>query len=148
MKQLFVDILTRMTPYSINGSTVCYKIKNGDDTTYIDIDWRYINPNNVPKLEYILPFSKRFNNFTWDRTVEYTQKIYTLTISGNTYFIDFNPVEICEIDRIVYNIFSTYQTNKIKEIQTELRKMVLDSEKTDAQRFDEAQERVVEGKDE
>lgn len=147
MKQLFVDILTKLIPDSVN-TYIQYKLKSGDESIWINISWRYFKSTDVPKLEYILPFSNKYNNSTCTPDGEYTQKVYILSINGNNYYMDFNPVEICEIDRIIYNVFSNYQTNKIKEIQTELRKMIPDSEKTDAQRFDEAQERVVEGKDE
>ena len=60
MKQLFVDILTKMTPNFIGPTEIQYSIKNGDKTIYIDIDWRYVNPNNVPKLEFTLPHSSSF----------------------------------------------------------------------------------------
>ena len=85
MKQLFVDILTKMTPVSINNSGIQYVIKNGDKNLYVDIDWRYVNPRNVPKLGFTLPFSVNFTDYRWDQTSEYSQKVYTLRINDCTY---------------------------------------------------------------
>lgn len=143
MKQLFVDILTKMTPVSINNSGIQYVIKNGEKNLYIDIDWRYVNPRNVPKLEFTLPFSINFTDYRWDQTSEYSQKIYTLRINDCTYWMDFNPVEICEIDRLIYNIFSNYQTNRIKDIQNYLNTESQSNPKTTEQKFEEAQEAVA-----
>lgn len=143
MKQLFVDILTKMTPNSINSNEINYSIKNGEKTIYIDIDWRYVNPNNIPKLEFILPFTNTCPNYCWKATDICNQKIYTLHINNCTYWIDFNPVEICEIDRIIYNIFSNYQTNRIKDIQNYLNADSKLDPKTTEQKFEKAQEAVA-----
>lgn len=143
MKQLFVDILTKMTPISICPTGIQYLIKNEERTIYADIDWRYVNPNNVPKLEFTLPFTPMFTDFRWDVNDTYTQKIYTLRINDCLYWMDFNPVEICEIDRIIYNIFSNYQTNRIKDIQNYLNTESQSNPKTTEQKFEEAQEAVA-----
>lgn len=143
MKQLFVDILTKMTPVSINDSGIQYVIKNGENTIYIDINWRYVNPNNVPKLEFMLPFTHMFLDYSWEANNTYTKKVYSLHINDCTYWMDFNPVEICEIDRIIYNIFSNYQTNRIKDIQNYLNTESLSNPKTTEQKFEEAQEAVA-----
>lgn len=143
MKQLFVDILTKMTPVSICPTGIQYSIKNGERIIRVDIDWRYVKPNNVPKLEFTLPFTRMFTDFRWDAKDTYTQKIYTLRISDCTYWMDFNPVEICEIDRIVYNIFASYQTSKIQAIQHYLNLDNQNDPKTTEQKFEEAQEAVA-----
>lgn len=143
MKQLFVDILTKMTPRSINRTEINYLIKDGENTIYVDIDWRYVNPNNVPKLEFTLPFTNGFTDYCWKVSNTCTQKIYTLRINDCLYWMDFNPVEICEIDRIVYNIFSNYQTNRIKDIQNYLNADSKLDPKTTEQKFEEAQEAVA-----
>lgn len=143
MKQLFVDILTKMTPNSIGPTEIQYSIKNGDKTIYIDIDWRYVNPNNVPKLEFTLPFTNGFTDYCWKANNTCTQKIYTLRINNCLYWMDFNPVEICEIDRIIYNIFSNYQTDQIKVIQNFLNADTQVDPKTTEQKFEEAQEAVA-----
>lgn len=143
MKQLFVDILTKMTPRSINRTEINYSIKNGENTIYVDIDWRYVNPNNVPKLEFTLPFTNGFTDYYWKASDICNQKVYTLRINNCLYWMDFNPVEICEIDRIVYNIFSNYQTNRIKDIQNYLNTESQSNSKTTEQKFEEAQEAVA-----
>lgn len=143
MKQLFVDILTKMTPNSIGSNDIQYSIKNGENTIYIEIDWRYINPNNIPKLEFTLPFTSTFTDFRWDLNDTYTKKVYTLRINNCLYWMDFNPVEICEIDRIVYNIFASYQTSKIQAIQHYLNLDNQNDPKTTEQKFEEAQEAVA-----
>lgn len=143
MKQLFVDILTKMTPVSICPTGIQYSIKNGEKTIYIDIDWRYINPNNVPKLEFTLPFTHTFTDYSWETNNTCTKKVYTLRINDCIYWMDFNPVEVCEIDRIVYNIFANYQTNKIKDIQNYLNTESQSDPKTTEQKFEEAQEAVA-----
>lgn len=143
MKQFFVDILTKMTPNSIGSNDIQYSIKNGEDTIYIKIDWRYINPNNIPKLEFTLPFTSTFTDFRWDLNDTYTKKVYTLRINNCLYWMDFNPVEICEIDRIVYNIFDNYQTSKIQAIQHYLNLDNQNDPKTTEQKFEEAQEAVA-----
>lgn len=144
MKQLFVDILTKMTPNSIGPNDIQYSIKNGDKTIYIDIDWRYVNPNNVPSLEFTLPFTHTFTDYSWKANDTYTRKVYTLRINDCLYWIDFNPVEVCEIDRIIYNIFSNYQANNIKFIQNYLNIDNQNDPKTTEQMFEAAQEKVAE----
>ena len=144
MKQLFVDILTKMTPNSIGPADIQYSFKNGDKTIYIDIDWRYVNPNNVPKLEFTLPFTYTSSDYSWEANNICTRKIYTLRINGCLYWMDFNPVEICEIDRLIYNIFSNYQTNNIQAIQHYLNADTQTDPKTTEQKFEAAQERVAE----
>lgn len=57
--------------------------------------------------------------------------------------MDFNPVEICEIDRITYNIFSNHQTDQIKVIQNFLNADTQVDPKTTEQKFEEAQEAVA-----
>lgn len=143
MKQLFVDILTKMTPNTVGPTGIQYSIENEEKTIFIDIDWRYVKPNNVPKLEFTLPFTQMFIDFRWDANDTYTQKIYTLRINKCLYWMDFNPVEICEIDRIIYNIFSNYQTNRIKDIQNYLNTESQSNPKTTEQKFEEAQEAVA-----
>lgn len=143
MKQLFVDILTKMTPNSIGPNDIRYSIKNGENTIYIDIDWRYVNPNNVPKLEFTLPFTHMFIDYSWEANDTCTKKVYTLRINDCLYWMDFNPVEICEIDRIVYNIFANYQTSKIQAIQHYLNLDNQNDPKTTEQKFEEAQEAVA-----
>ena len=143
MKQLFVDILTKMTPSSIRRTSIHYSIKNGDKTIYIDIDWRYVNPNNIPKLEFALPFTYTFDDYSWEANNTCTKKVYTLRINNCIYWMDFNPVEICEIDRIIYNIFSNYQTSQIQAIQNYLNADTQSDPKTTEQKFEEAQEAVA-----
>ena len=143
MKQLFVDILTKMTPNSIGPTDIQYSFKNGDKTIYIDIDWRYVNPRNVPKLEFILPFTHVFIDYHWEQSADYSQKIYTLRINNCTYWMDFNPVEVCEIDRLIYTIFSNYQTSQIQKIQNFLNVEPQADLKTTEQKFEEAQEAVA-----
>ena len=143
MKQLFVDILTKMTPIAINNTGIQYVIKSGEKNLYIDIDWRYVNPNNVPKLEFTLPFTHMFIDYRWEPFADYSQKIYTLRINNCTYWIDFNPVEVCEIDRLIYNIFSSYQTSQIQKIQNFLNVEPQADPKTTEQKFEEAQEAVA-----
>lgn len=143
MKQLFVDILTKMTPNSIVPTGMQYLFKNGDKIIYIDIDWRYVNPNNAPKLEFTLPFTHTFTDYRWEQSVDYSQKIYTLRINDCVYWIDFNPVEVCEIDRLIYNIFSNYQTSQIQTIQHYLNVEPQADPKTTEQKFEEAQEAVA-----
>lgn len=143
MKQLFVNILTKMTPNSIGPTGIQYSIKDGDKTIYIDIDWRYVNPNKVPKLEFTLPFTHMFNDYKWNANDTYTRKVYTLCINSCLYWIDFNPVEVCEIDRLIYNIFSNYQTSQIQAIQHYLNVEPQSDPKTTEQKFEEAQEAVA-----
>lgn len=143
MKQLFVDILTKMTPNSIGSTDIQYSFKNGDKTIYIDIDWRYVNPNNIPKLEFTFPFTHAFADYSWNANNTCTQKVYTLRINNCLYWMDFNPVEVCEIDRLIYNIFSNYQTNNIKSIQNYLNTDTQVDPKTTEQKFEEAQEAVA-----
>lgn len=145
MKQLFVDILTKVTPKSITNGEIDYKIENSEssDPMYVCIDWVYVKPTNVPKLEFVLPFSKHFSDFIFTPDTEYTQKVYRLFINNVCYFMDFNPVEICEIDRIVYNIFANYQTSKIQAIQHYLNLDNQNDPKTTEQKFEEAQEAVA-----
>lgn len=143
MKQLFVDILTKMTPNAIGPSDIQYSFKNGDKTIYIYIDWRYVNPNNVPKLEFTLPFTHGYVDYSWNQSSTFSQKIYVLRINGCIYWMDFNPVEICEIDRLIYNIFSNYQTSQIQAIQHYLNADTQADPKTTEQKFEEAQEAVA-----
>lgn len=143
MKQLFVDILTKMTPNSLTKCEIKYVIKNGDNNIDIRIFWIYTNPKNTPKLEFVLPFTSSFNDYSWYPDNSYNEKKYVLTINNNRYFMDFNPVEICEIDRLIYNVFSNYQTSQIQAIQHYLNADTQADPKTTEQKFEEAQEAVA-----
>ena len=57
--------------------------------------------------------------------------------------MDFNPVEVCEIDRLIYNVFSNYQTSQIQAIQHYLNADTQADPKTTEQKFEEAQEAVA-----
>lgn len=144
MKQLFVDILTKMTPNSLTKCEIVYVIKNGDNNINIRISWIYTNPKNTPKLEFVLPFTYDFNDYCWHPTDNHNEKKYILVINNNRYFMDFNPVEICEIDRLIYNIFSNYQTSQIQAIQHYLNADTQADPKTTEQKFEAAQEKVAE----
>ena len=58
------------------------------------------------------------------------------------YYIDLNPVEMCEIDRIVYNIFANYQNNQFKSIRNYIDNIANKPLSPD-QRFEEAQEAIA-----
>lgn len=143
MKQLFVDILTKMTPKSLTKCEIEYVIKNGDNNINIRIFWVYTKPKNTPKLEFVLPFTSSFNDYSWNPIDNYNEKKYILTINNNRYFMDFNPIEVCEIDRLIYNIFSNYQTSLIQTIQHYLNVEPQADPKTTEQKFEEAQEAVA-----
>ena len=82
--------------------------------------------------------------YSWKTNDTYTKKVYTLRINNCLYWMDFNPVEICEIDRLIYNIFSNYQTSQIQAIQHYLNADTQADPKTTEQKFEAAQEKVAE----
>ena len=144
MKQLFIDLLTKQKPSSVSTDEIIYKIKGEtpDDNIWISVYWRYftkdykVNPNlNLPfdiddEFGYSIPSD------------QHPKKQYRLRINSFRYDIDLNPVEMNEVDRVIYQIFQAYQIELINKVKDSLNKD--DESTTPEQKFDAAQEKVAE----
>lgn len=141
MKQLFVDILTKLTPKSVTSKSIKYTL-NTNPEIEITIMWRYIKEDQNPKMEFVLPFEEDMDTGTYRKLQDYQKKAYVMFINRMAYYIDLNPVEMCEIDRIVYNIFANYQNNLFKSIRSHIDNITNKPLSPD-QRFEEAQEAIA-----
>lgn len=141
MKQLFVDILTKLTPKAVSTTAINYTL-NTNPKIDIVITWRYVKEDQNLKMEFVLPFAEDWDLGTYIRTGEYQKRVYFMFIEGMGYYIDLNPVEICEIDRIIYNVYSNYQSNTLKSIRSYIDNLTNKPLSPD-QRFEEAQEAIA-----
>ena len=141
MKQLFVDILTKLTPKTVTSESIKYTL-NTNPETEVTIMWRYIKEDQNPKMEFVLPFAEDIDFGTHRKLGDYHKKAYIMFINSMGYYIDLNPVEMCEIDRIVYNIFANYQSNTLKSIRSYIDNLTNKPLSPD-QRFEEAQEAIA-----
>lgn len=141
MKQLFVDILTKLTPKAVSTTAINYTL-NTNPKIDIVVTWRYIKEDRNPKMEFVLPFAEDLDLGMYIRSGEYQKKVYIMFIEGMGYYIDLNPVEMCEIDRIVYNVYSNYQSNTLKSIRSYIDNLTNKPLSPD-QRFEEAQEAIA-----
>lgn len=140
MKQLFVDILTKLTPKAVSTTAINYTLTN--PKIDIVVSWRYIKEDRNPKMEFVLPFAEDLDLGMFIRSGEYQKKVYIMFVEGMGYYIDLNPVEMCEIDRIVYNVYSNYQSNTLKSIRSYIDNLTNKPLSPD-QRFEEAQEAIA-----
>lgn len=141
MKQLFVDILTKLTPKAVSATAINYTL-NTNPKIDIIVSWRYIKEDQNPKMEFVLPFAEDLDLGMYIRSGEYQKKVYIMFVEGMGYYIDLNPVEMCEIDRIVYNVYSNYQSNTLKSIRSYIDNLTNKPLSPD-QRFEEAQEAIA-----
>lgn len=142
MKQLFVDILTKLTPKIVTPESIKYTL-NTNPKTEITIMWRYLKKDQTPKMELVLPFSEDMDTGTSRKLGVYQKKVYIMFINHMGYYIDLNPIEMCEIDRIVYNIFANYQNQNLNSIRSYIDNLGNQTLSPD-QRFETAQEAVAE----
>lgn len=141
MKQLFVDILTRLTPKTVTSGSINYTL-NTNPETEVTITWRYVKENQNPKMEFILPFTEDLDIGMYHKLGEYQKKVYIMFINRMGYYIDLNPIEMCEIDRIVYNIFANYQNQTLNSVRQYIDNLASPTITPD-QRFEEAQEAIA-----
>lgn len=141
MKQLFVDILTRLTPKIVTSESIKYTL-NTNPETEVTIMWRYVKENQNPKMEFVLPFAEDMDTGTCRKFGEYQKKVYIMFINHMSYYIDLNPIEMCEIDRIVYNIFANYQNQTLNSVRQYINNPSSPTTTPD-QRFEEAQEAIA-----
>lgn len=141
MKQLFVDILTRLTPKTVAPEAIKYTLNTNPETEVI-ITWRYVKENQNPKMEFVLPFTEDLDTGMYRRSGDYQKKVYIMFINRMGYYIDLNPIEMCEIDRIVYNIFANYQNQTLNSVRSYIDNLTNQPISPD-QRFEEAQEAIA-----
>lgn len=141
MKQLFVDILTKLTPKIVTPESIKYTL-NTNPKMDVVVTWRYVKEDQNPKMEFVLPFAEDMDTGTYQKIGDYQKKIYIMSIDEMMYYIDLNPIEICEIDRIVYNIFANYQNQLLNSIRQYIDNLTSPTTTPD-QRFEEAQEAIA-----
>lgn len=141
MKQLFVDILTQLTPKTVIPGSIKYTL-NTNSETEITITWRYVKESQNPKMELVLPFTEDLDTGMYYKLGEYQKKVYIMVINRMRYYIDLNPIEMCEIDRIIYNIFANYQNQTLNSVRQYIDNLASPTITPD-QRFEEAQEAIA-----
>lgn len=142
MKQLFVDILTRLTPKTVTPENIKYTLDTNPEIE-VTITWRYLKEDQNPKMELVLPFSEDMDIGFYTKLKDYQKKVYIMFINRMGYYIDLNPIEMCEIDRIVYNIFANYQNQNLTFVRSYIDNLTNQPLSPD-QRFETAQEAVAE----
>lgn len=145
MKQLFIDVLTKCIPYGIYERRITYRFdkQNNNEYDYIDIKWFDIKDSAKIETSLKLPFT--VDNF-WrllpkDKDTP-TKRAYVMCINGVDYPIDLNPVEVNEVDHIIYQIFQNYQISNMSRIKDWIKNHT--EPKTTEQKFEAAQEKVAE----
>lgn len=141
MKQLFIDILTKLTPKTVTPESIKYTLNTNPEMDVV-ITWRYVKEDQNPKMEFVLPFTEDLDTGMYHKLGEYQKRVYIMFINRMGYYIDLNPIEMCEIDRIVYNIFANYQTNTLKSVRSYIDNLTNKPLSPD-QRFEEAQEAIT-----
>lgn len=141
MKQLFVDILTRLTPKIVAPEAIKYTLNTNPEMDVV-VTWRYVKEDQNPKMEFVLPFAEDIDLGTYRRSGDCHKKVYIMFINRMEYYIDLNPIEMCEIDRIVYNIFANYQNQTLNSVRQYIDNLSSPTTTPD-QRFEEAQEAIA-----
>ena len=140
MKQLFIDLLTKCIPDNIEYNTITYKFKTEEKTEKIIIVWDYYDTEYSPKTDLYVPFQRGYKNKYGDGK----KLIFSLRIDDFQYFIEFNPIEINEVQHLIYQIFQQYQINKIQMFKTLANRTNDSVPQTPEEQFETAQEAVAE----
>lgn len=93
-------------------------------------------------MEFVLPFIEDLDTGMYHKLGEYQKKMYIMFIDCMRYYIDLNPIEMCEIDRIVYNIFANYQNQTLNSVRQYIDNLASPTITPD-QRFEEAQKAIA-----
>lgn len=140
MKQLFIDLLTKCIPDNIEYNTITYKFKTEEKTEKIIIVWDYYDTEYSPKTDLYVPFQRGYKN----KYGNGKKLIFSLRIDDFQYFIEFNPIEINEVQHLIYQIFQQYQINKIQMFKTLANRANDSVPQTPEEQFETAQEAVAE----
>lgn len=70
--------------------------------------------------------------------------MFSLWINGFQYFMEFNPIEVNEVQHLIYQIFQQFQINKIQMFKALANRTNEPTPKTTEQQFEAAQEAVAE----
>ena len=116
MKQLFIDVITKCIPHYICEGRMTYQFdkQNSKEYDYIDIKWFNIKESAKIETSLKLPFiGDRFWRLIPKDKDTPTKRAYVMCVNGIDYPIDLNPIEINEVDRIIYQIFQNYQISNM-----------------------------------
>ncbi len=145
MKQLFIDVLTKCIPYDIHEGRIAYRFdkQNNNKYDYIDIKWFDIKESAKIEMSLKLPFTvdNFYELFPKDKDT-HTKRAYVMCVNDVDYPIDFNPVEVNEVDHLIYQIFQNYQVSNMSRIKEWIKNHA--EPKTTEQKFEAAQEKVAE----
>lgn len=140
MKQLFIDLLTKCVPDNIEYNTITYKFKTEEKTEKITILWDYYDTEYSPEINLFVPFQRNNINKYGDG-----KKLrFSLYINNFQYFIEFNPIEINEVQHLIYQIFQQFQINKIQMFKALANRSNDSVPQTPEEQFETAQEAVAE----
>lgn len=144
MKQLFIDLLTKCVPTDVQTDRIYYKFPIDEKNP----DWVTIRWNNCPEDTKIetslrLPFTDNpVYRLVSNPESRRTRRFYVMTINDFSYPIELNPVEINEVDHLIYQIYQQYQINKLASIKNWIKENT--GPKTSEQKFEAAQEKIAE----
>lgn len=138
MKQLFIDLLTKCIPDDIGDNHIIYKFKTEENVEKITISWYHYDTEYKPKTNLFVPFQLNENKNYGDGK----KLIFSLWINGFQYFMEFNPIEINEVQHLIYQIFQQFQINKIQMFKTLANRA--NAPQTPEEQFETAQEAVAE----
>lgn len=140
MKQLFIDLLTKCVPDEIGDNYITYKFKTEEDTEKIVISWYHYDTEYSPKTSLFVPFQPTDNKNYGDGK----KLVFSLWIRRFQYFIEFNPIEINEVQHLIYQIFQQFQINKIQMFKALANRSNDSVPQTPEEQFETAQEAVAE----
>lgn len=144
MKQLFIDLLTKCVPNSVQTDRIVYKFpideKNPD---WVEIRWSECAEDTKIETSLRLPFTDNpVYRLMCNPESKRTCRFYVMTINDFSYPIELNPIETNEVDHLVYQIYQQYQINKLASIKNWIKSYT--EPQTTEQKFEAAQEKVAE----
>ena len=139
MKQLFIDLLTKCVPNDIGETHIKYKFDVEGNSEEIYICWEKGKDDFKPKTQLFIPFEP-----TKPSTGYGSQLIFYLYWNSFRYDIEFSPIEINEVQHLIYQIFHQFQINKIQMFKTLANKANNSVPQTPEEQFETAQEAVAE----
>lgn len=144
MKQLFIDLLTKCVPTSVQTDRIVYKFPiNEKDPDWVEIRWNECAEDAKIETSLRLPFTKNpVYRLMCDPESKRTRRFYVMTINDFSYPIELNPVEVNEVNHLMYQIYQQYQINKLASIKNWIKAYT--EPQTTEQKFEAAQEKVAE----
>lgn len=144
MKQLFIDLLTKCVPHSVQTDRIVYKFPIDEkEADLAEIRWNDCAEDAKIETSLRLPFTyNSIYDLICSPENKKIRRFYVMSINDFSYPIELNPVETNEVDHLIYQIYQQYQINKLTSIKNWIK--INTEPQTTEQKFEAAQEKVAE----